>query len=75
MTTRRDAARPPIVTRQPRFRLGFFNDVIGELRKVVWPSREEATRLTVMVLIVATAVGVALGAIDIGFSALIRWII
>ena len=49
----------------------FVMDIINELRKVVWPSRQEATHLTVVVLIVAALVGAALGGIDIGFG----WII
>ena len=75
MTTRRAAERPPALARQPRFRFGFVNDVVGELRKVVWPTREEATRLTIMVIAVAVAVGAALGVIDLGFSVLVRAII
>lgn len=54
---------------------GFFGEVWAELKKVVWPTREEATRLTVMVLTVSIAVGVILGVIDVGFSELIRVIL
>jgi preprotein translocase subunit SecE len=46
-------------------------DIINELRKVVWPSRQEATHLSIVVLIVAALVGAALGGIDIGFGWLI----
>ncbi len=46
----------------------FVMDIINELRKVVWPSRQEATHLTIVVLIVAALVGAALGGIDIGFG-------
>jgi preprotein translocase subunit SecE len=36
----------------------YFRETRGELRKVAWPSREEATRLTLIVLgsIVVTAI-------------------
>jgi len=54
---------------RPRFR--FIRDIIAELRKVVWLSKREAAYLTALVLIVAGAVGLALGAIDYGFSGLI----
>ncbi len=46
----------------------FFTGIIGELRKVVWLSRREVTYLTMLVLIVAIAAAVVLGAFDFGFS-------
>ena len=49
----------------------FFMDIVNELRKVVWPSRQEATHLTFVVAIVTILIGAALGGIDIGFGWLI----
>jgi len=49
----------------------FVMDIISELRKVVWPSRQDTTYLTIVVLIVAAIVGAALGGIDIAFGWLI----
>ena len=43
---------------------GFFGDVVSELRKVTWPSRQEATRLTMLVIALAAVMGVFLGAFD-----------
>jgi len=52
-----------------RFSLfGFFGEVWGELRRVTWPTREEATRLTVLVLVLSTAFGLFLGGADLFFS-------
>ena len=48
----------------------FVGDVIGELRRVTWPTREETFRLSVMVIAVAAVVGTFLGTIDLGFSRL-----
>ena len=48
----------------------FVGEAISELRRVTWPTREEATRLTIMVLVVSAAVGVFLGIIDLVFSRL-----
>ena len=48
----------------------FFTDIIGELRRVTWPSREETMRLSIMVIAVAAAIGAFLGVIDIGFGRL-----
>ena len=56
--------------RLPSF--GFIGDIIGELRKVTWPTRQEAIRLTVMVLIVCAVIGVILALLDWGFGRLIR---
>ncbi|MFQ5924705.1 MAG: preprotein translocase subunit SecE [Dehalococcoidia bacterium] len=53
-------------------RLGYFREVIAELKKVVWPTREETRRLTTMVIIVSVAVGLFLGAIDLGFTRLVN---
>jgi preprotein translocase subunit SecE len=49
----------------------FLMDIINELRKVVWPSRQDTVHLTVVVVIVAILVGAVLGGIDIGFGWLI----
>jgi preprotein translocase SecE subunit len=46
----------------------FFTGILGELRKVVWLSRREVTYLTMLVLLVAVAAAVVLGAFDFGFS-------
>lgn len=43
-------------------------DVINELRKVTWPTRRETTNLTILVLVVAIAVGGMLGLVDIFFN-------
>jgi preprotein translocase subunit SecE len=52
-------------------RFTFFNDVVGELRKAVWPTRQETLRLTLIVLGICIAMGIFLGAIDFGFSELV----
>lgn len=56
--------------RLPSF--GFIGNIIGELRKVTWPTRQEAIRLTIMVLIVCAVIGVILALLDWGFGRLIR---
>jgi preprotein translocase subunit SecE len=61
-------ARPGSAARKP----GFFADILGELRKVVWPTRQETIYLTMMVLVVAIAVGAFLGGLDYIYSFLIN---
>ena len=42
----------------------FLQETVSELRKAVWPSKEETARLTVIVIVLAVAVGVFLGGLD-----------
>lgn len=44
--------------------LNFLKEVREELNKVVWPSREQTVRYTILVIIVAAAVGLILGGLD-----------
>jgi len=50
----------------------YFREVIAELRKAVWPTRDETKRLTTLVIIISVVVGVILGAFDYGFTQLIE---
>ncbi len=53
----------------------FIRETRGEMRKVVWPTREEAWRLTAIVLAVTAAFALFLWAMDSLFSSVIRLII
>ena len=55
--------------------LQFFRETVGELRRVVWPTREQATRLTILVIIISVFVGILLGAVDMGFGRLFRFLV
>lgn len=59
------------ITKHKKSRFAFIRDVIDELRKVVWPTRRDAIRLTIMVIAVCAAVGLFLGALDYGFAELV----
>ena len=59
----------PGVKKGQRFK--FFSDIIAELKKVTWLSRQETIYLTGLVLIVAVVAGLVLGGIDYIFSFLI----
>ena len=64
--------RPHTVTaKQSSSRFRLIGEIIGELKKVVWLTRREAIYLTALVLIVAAAAGIVLGALDYGFSGLV----
>ncbi len=55
-----------------RGRLAFIGEVWSELTKVTWPSREDAARLTLLVLGVSAVVGVFLALWDLGFSEVVQ---
>ena len=48
--------------------LQFIQDIISELRKAVWPSREETIRLTYVVIVISAVVGLLLGVFDFALS-------
>jgi len=55
---------------QGESRFKFIGETIAELKKVTWPTRQEATYLTTIVIIATTVVAMLLWAIDFGFSEL-----
>jgi len=57
--------------KQSRSRFRFIGETINELKKVVWLSKREVAYLTFLVLVVAIAVGVILGAFDYGLAQLV----
>lgn len=68
--------RQQVTTRgQGNRRFKFVSDIVAELRKVVWPTRQEATYLTTIVIIVTIVVAIALWVIDMGFSELMNFIL
>ena len=53
----------------------FLQETYQELRKSVWPSREETARLTMVVIVLAVAAGFFLGGLDRVFAELFSRII
>ncbi len=53
----------------------FLQETYQELRKSVWPSREETARLTMVVIVLAIAAGFFLGGLDRVFAELFSRII
>jgi preprotein translocase subunit SecE len=51
-------------------RFSFFVEVVAELRRAHWPTRQEALRLSLLVLAVIIVIGAILGALDLGFTRL-----
>jgi preprotein translocase SecE subunit len=57
--------------RQGRGLFALVGEVWGELTKVNWPSREDTTRLSILVIVVAIVAGIFLGLWDFGFTQLV----
>lgn len=53
----------------------FIRETFDELRKCVWPSREETARLTMVVIVLAIAAGFFLGGLDRVFGELFNRVI
>lgn len=45
----------------------FVKEVIAELKKVTWPTREETIKLTVVVIVLSFLVGAFIGILDVTF--------
>jgi len=53
----------------------YFKETRAELRKVTWPTREEAMRLTLVVIVTILVMAVILGLLDYIYAKLIDLII
>jgi len=53
----------------------WWRETIGELRKVTWPTPQEAWRLTKVVLVVMLVMSAILGLLDFSFTRLIAFIL
>jgi preprotein translocase subunit SecE len=58
-----------------RLNLTFFQEAVAELRKVHWPTREQARNLTALVIGVSLAVGMILGAMDFVFQKVFEFVL
>lgn len=54
---------------------GYIKETVDELRKVIWPSRQEIIRLTIIVLLISFLVGVYIGGLDYLFTTLFGLIV
>src|SRR5213593_1656049 len=73
----RAAARPAVDSSgRPRVSLlTFAQESRSELRKVTWPTRQEATNLTLAVVVMTISIAVFLGLIDAILNQLIKPIV
>lgn len=64
-----------VARRQPNVIQRYFRETVGELKKVSWPTRKEATNLTIIVLIVTVSTSLFLGMMDFLFTRLFALIL
>jgi protein translocase subunit secE/sec61 gamma len=53
----------------------FFSETRFELRKVVWPTRQETMRTTWVVMAVVVVVSLILGAFDLVIQQVMKWLL
>lgn len=51
----------------------YIDESSSELKKVVWPTREQVRNLTVLVFIVSAAVGVFIALVDLLWTEVVRF--
>jgi preprotein translocase subunit SecE len=51
----------------------FLKDVRTELKKVIWPTREQLTNNTVTVLLMCLIVGIVIWVADWGLTEIMKW--
>ena len=68
-------AEKAVERRQPNAIQRYIRETIGELRKVNWPTRQEAVNLTIIVLIVTLSMSAFLGLLDFIFTQLFALIL
>ncbi len=59
------------VVRWTREFVNFYNEVIVEMRKVVWPDRAQLKDMTIKIIIFVLFIGAVIGVIDVVFQALL----
>lgn len=59
------------VVRWTRDLVTFYNDVIAEMRKVVWPDRTQLKDMTIKIIIFVLFIGAVIGIIDVIFQAIL----
>ena len=59
------------VVKKPNKIQKWWRETVGELRKVTWPTKEEALKMTKIVIAVVIITAVFLGVVDFIFSRLV----
>ena len=52
----------------------YLGEVIAELRKVIWPNRNQMVTYTTVVLVFLVFMVALIGGVDLGFARLVGWV-
>jgi len=55
--------------------INYFKNVKIELSKVTWPTKKEAIRLTVVVIVISLIFAALIGALDMLFSYIVQLVV
>ena len=61
--------------KEPNRLARYLREVRSEMSKVIWPSREQAFKLTMIVIAVMIVMAIYLGLLDFIFGSLIQWLL
>ncbi|VEG51900.1 preprotein translocase subunit SecE [Mycolicibacterium aurum] len=56
------------------FVINYLQEVIGELRKVIWPNRKQMASYTTVVLFFLIFMVAMIGGVDLGLAKLVTWV-
>jgi preprotein translocase subunit SecE len=56
------------------FVINYLQEVVAELRKVIWPNRKQMVSYTTVVLFFLIFMVAMIGGVDIGLSRLVTWV-
>ncbi|MBB2989797.1 preprotein translocase subunit SecE [Mycolicibacterium iranicum] len=56
------------------FIINYLREVVGELRKVIWPNRKQMVSYTTVVLLFLIFMVALIGGVDLGLAKLITWV-
>ena len=63
------------ISARGRATLEFLSESRFELRKVVWPTRDETLKTTGVIAVVVVIISLILGLIDLTVSSVVRWLL
>lgn len=67
MTAPVEVARPGLATRL----VGFYHDVVAEMKKVTWPDRPQLQQATIQIIVFVLVLGAVIALLDVGLQALL----